>query len=88
MPWSLKTPAEGWCRKNGIIVPKLQLGCCSSSDLLACFRARGINHVVLCGLTTNGSMLGSAGLGADLDFHNGVPRESVMEGEEDVNAFC
>jgi hypothetical protein len=43
---------------------------------------------VLCGLTTNGSMLGSAGLGADLDFHNGVPRESVMEGEEDVNAFC
>lgn len=43
---------------------------------------------MLCGLTTNGSMLGSAGLGADLDFHNGVPQESVMDGEEDVNAFC
>jgi nicotinamidase-related amidase len=80
-------PDNGWGSKDEIILPKLQPGCFSSSDLLAYFRARGIKHVVLCGLTTMGSVLGSARLGADLDFHIVVPREGVMDDDEEVNEF-
>lgn len=80
-------PEGGWGRKDEIILSKIQTGCFSSSDLLAYFRARGIRHVVLCGLTTSGSILGSVRLGADLDFHIIVPREEVMDDEEDVNDF-
>jgi hypothetical protein len=42
---------------------------------------------VLCGLTTCGSILGSARLGADLDFHIIVPKEGVMDDDEEVNNF-
>jgi len=38
--------------------------------------------VVLCGLTTVGSLLGSARLGADLDFHIVVPREGITDDDE------
>jgi nicotinamidase-related amidase len=80
-------PEGGWGKKDEIILSKIQPGCFSSSDLLAYFRARGIKHVVLCGLTTCGSVLGSARLGADLDFHVIVPREGVMDDDNDVNTF-
>lgn len=43
--------------------------------------------MVLCGLTTSGSILGSVRLGADLDLHIIVPREGVMDDEEDVSDF-
>jgi nicotinamidase-related amidase len=80
-------PEIGWGGKDEVILQKLQPGCFSSSDLLAYFRARGIKHVVLCGLTTMGSVLGTARLGSDLDFHIIVPREGVMDDDEDVNEF-
>jgi nicotinamidase-related amidase len=69
------TQKNGWGGKDETILSKIQPGCFSSSDLLAYLRARGIHHVVLCGLTTAGSILGSARLGAHLDFHIIVPRE-------------
>jgi nicotinamidase-related amidase len=78
---------EGWGSKNEIILSKIQTGCFSSSDLLAYFSARGIRHVILCGLTTSGSILGSGRLGADLDFHIVMPREEVMDDEVEVSEF-
>ena len=80
-------PPKGWGTKDEIIVSKLQPGCFSSSDLLAYFRGRGIKHVVLCGLTTMGSILGTARMGADLDFHIAIPREGVMDDDDEVNTF-
>jgi nicotinamidase-related amidase len=80
-------PKSGWGTKDEIIVPKLSAGCFSSSDLLAYLRARGIRHVVLCGLTTSGSILGSARLGADLDFHIVIPKECVMDDESETSDF-
>jgi nicotinamidase-related amidase len=78
-------PEGGWGGKDEIIISKIQAGCSSSSDVLPYFRARGIRHVVLCGLTTCGSILGSARLGAELDFHIIVPKEGVMDDDEEVN---
>ena len=34
-----------------------------------------------------GSVLGTARLGADLDFHIAVPREGAMDDDEEVNNF-
>lgn len=84
---SALVPPTNWGSKDEIILAKLSSGCFASSDLLAHLRARGIRHVVLCGLTTMGAILGSARLGADLDFHIMIPREGVMDDDEEVNSF-
>lgn len=70
-----------------ILLPKFQTSSFGSSDLLGYLRARGIRHVVLCGLTTVGAILGSARHGADLDYHIIIPRSGVMDDEDDVNDF-
>ena len=54
-------PEEGWgTSKYEIVLGKLQPNCFASSDLIKYLGARGIRHVVLVGLTTMGSVLGSA----------------------------
>jgi nicotinamidase-related amidase len=79
-------PPNGWS-KDEIVLGKLAPNCFASSDLLAYLRARGIKHVVLVGLTTMGSVLGSARAGADLDFHIICPREGIREdvGNEEID---
>ncbi|KAJ5113991.1 hypothetical protein N7456_002525 [Penicillium angulare] len=72
---------------NEILLPKFQTSSFGSSDLLGYLRARGVRHVVLCGLTTMGAILGGARQGADLDYHIVIPRQAVMDDEEDVNSF-
>jgi nicotinamidase-related amidase len=84
---ALRPEGDAWGSKDEIIIPKLTAGCFSSSELQGYLRARGVRHVVLCGLTTAGAILGSARLGADLDFHVIVPREAVMDDEQEVNDF-
>jgi nicotinamidase-related amidase len=84
---ALRPEGNEWGTKDEIIIPKITAGCFSSSELQGYFRARGIRHVVLCGLTTAGAILGSARLGADLDFHIIVPREAVMDDDPEVNDF-
>lgn len=83
----LRPKNDAWGSKDEIIIPKLSAGCFSSSELLGYLRARGIRHVVLCGLTTAGAVLGSARLGADLDFHIIVAREGVMDDDKETNDF-
>lgn len=54
-------PSGGWgASRDEIVLGKLQPNCFASSDLLKYLGARGIRHVVLVGLTTMGSVLGSA----------------------------
>lgn len=80
-------PSGGWGGKDEIIVPKITASCFGSSELVQYLRARGIKHVVLCGLTTVGAVLGTARAGADLDFHMIVPREGTIDDEKEVNYF-
>jgi nicotinamidase-related amidase len=90
---NLAIPVEiapaSWGGKDEIALAKLQPNCFGSSELLNYLRARDIHHVVLVGLTTMGSILGSARGGADLDFHIITPRECIIEdvGHEDVDEF-
>lgn len=81
------TPLGGWGNKDEIVLGKLQPNCFGSSDLLAYLRARGIRHVVLVGLTTMGSILGSARAGADLDFHICCVEEGIMDDDPEVHKF-
>jgi nicotinamidase-related amidase len=80
-------PEQGWGGKDEVALAKLQPNCFGSSDLLAYLRARGIRHVVLVGLTTMGSILGSARGGADLDFHVITPREAIIDDDKEVDEF-
>lgn len=70
-----------------IVVSKLQAGGFGSSELLCYLRARGVRHVVLCGLTTAGSVLGGARGAADLDFHTVVVMEGCMDDDGEVGRF-
>ncbi|RSL59954.1 hypothetical protein CEP54_007054 [Fusarium duplospermum] len=80
-------PEEGWGGKDEIVLGKLQSNCFGSSDLIAYLRARGIKHVVLVGLTTMGSILGSARAGADLDYHIICVNEGIIDDEPEVHEF-
>jgi nicotinamidase-related amidase len=80
-------PPSGWGSKDEVPLAKLQPNCFASSDLLAYLEARDIRHVVLIGLTTMGSILGSARGGADLQFHIITPRECIIEDEEGIDDF-
>jgi nicotinamidase-related amidase len=84
VPESL-TPPAGWGSKDEILLGKLRPDCFASSDLLAYLRARGIRHVILVGLTTMGSILGSARAGVDLDFHIGLVEEGIMDDDPEVH---
>ncbi|KAF2801523.1 Isochorismatase hydrolase [Mytilinidion resinicola] len=87
IPSSL-TPPGGWgASKDEIVLGKLQPNCFASSDLLKYLHARGIRHVILVGLTTMGSILGSARGGADLDFHIICPREAIIDDDAEVDEF-
>jgi len=83
----LLSPEAGFGGPDEILLPKFQTSSFGSSDMLAYLRARGIKHVILCGLTTMGAILGGARQGTDLDYHVLIPRQAVMDDEEDVNAF-
>ncbi|KAH8678373.1 Isochorismatase-like protein [Xylariales sp. PMI_506] len=80
-------PPNGWGTKDEIVLPKLQPNCFGSSDLISYLRARDVKHVVLVGLTTMGSVLGSARAGADLDYHIICPREGTIDDDDEVNTF-
>lgn len=69
-------PERGWS-VNEFVLTKQAPSCFMSSSLLKILGARGIKHVVLIGLTTEGSILSSVRHGADLDFHIVVPKEGV-----------
>jgi nicotinamidase-related amidase len=69
-------PEAGWSLDE-FVLTKQAPSCFMSSSLLKILGARGIKHVVLIGLTTEGSILSSVRHGADLDFHIIVPNEGV-----------
>ncbi|PTB35563.1 hypothetical protein M441DRAFT_31781 [Trichoderma asperellum CBS 433.97] len=81
------TPPGSWGNKDEIVLGKLQPNCFGSSDLVSYLRARGVRHIVLVGLTTMGSILGSARGGADLDFHISCVEEGIMDDDAEVHKF-
>lgn len=89
IPENLYPPGGSFGGSNidEILLPKFQTSSFGSSDLLGYLRARGIRHVVLCGLTTVGAILGSARQGADLDYHVVIPRGGVMDDDDEVHEF-
>ncbi|QYT06377.1 Isochorismatase domain-containing protein [Trichoderma simmonsii] len=80
-------PPGGWGGKDEIVLGKLQPSCFGTSDLQSYLRARGIRHVVLVGLTTMGSILGSARAGADLDYHIICVEEGIVDDDPEIHKF-
>ena len=84
VPTSLH-PEQGW-NVNEFVLTKQAPSCFASSSLLKILGARGIKHVVLVGLTTEGSILSTVRHGADLDFHICVPRDGVWCDDAELGA--
>lgn len=72
---------------NEILIHRLRPSAFQDSDLPAYLRARDIKHIVLCGLTTSGTVLGTARQAADNDYHVILPDEANWDDEEDVHRF-
>jgi nicotinamidase-related amidase len=64
--------------KDEFVLTKQAPSCFMSSSLLKILGARSIKHVILVGLTTEGSILSSTRHGADLDYHIIIPSEGVF----------
>ncbi|KAH6876750.1 Isochorismatase-like protein, partial [Thelonectria olida] len=86
IPKSL-TPKDGWGSRDEIVLGKLQPNCFSSSDLTSYLRARGIKHVVLVGLTTIGSILGSVRASTNLNYHIICVEDGIINDEPEVYNF-
>ncbi|KZT42939.1 Isochorismatase hydrolase [Sistotremastrum suecicum HHB10207 ss-3] len=83
IPTALR-PNEGFSAHE-IVVNHLRPSAYSGTDLRVYLRSRGIEHVVLCGLTTSGTILSTAlGMGDD-DWHVIIPREGCWDDDEQVS---
>jgi nicotinamidase-related amidase len=85
IPDAIKPP-NGW-NVDEVLIGKIAPGSFMNSDVLAYLRARDIRHVVILGLTTEGSVLSSVREASDLDFHAIVPKDACWADEEVVHEF-
>jgi nicotinamidase-related amidase len=85
IPGTVKPP-NGWSADE-VLLSKIAPGCFMNSDLLTYLRARDIRHVVIVGLTTEGSVLSSVREASDLDFHAIVPEDACWADEREVHEF-
>jgi len=85
IPDAIKPP-NGW-NVDEVLIGKIAPGSFMNSDVLAYLRARDIRHVVILGLTTEGSVLSSVREASDLDFHAIVPKDACWADEEEVHEF-
>ena len=79
-------PPNGWSADE-VLLSKIAPGCFMNSDLLTYLRARDIRHVVIVGLTTEGSVLSSVREASDLDFHAIVLEDACWADEREVHEF-
>lgn len=89
VPSALKIKeGEGvWPNGNEILVHRLRPSAMQDSDLPAYLRARDIRHIIICGLTTAGTVLGTARQASDNDYHVILPDEANWDDEEEVHRF-
>lgn len=87
VPSAVKPEGTAWPSENEILVHRLRPSALQDSDLPAYLRARDIKHIVICGLTTAGTVLGTARQAADNDYHVILPDEANWDDEEEVHRF-
>ncbi|KAG9012073.1 hypothetical protein FRB93_002216 [Tulasnella sp. JGI-2019a] len=80
------TPTNGWS-SDEFVVTHIRPSILAGSDLDAYLHGRGIKHVVMGGLTTSGTVLGSARQAADQDIHVILPKDLSTDDELDVHDF-
>ncbi|KAF7978616.1 hypothetical protein HWV62_45360 [Athelia sp. TMB] len=88
VPEAVRPPAgTAFPSTNEILVHRLRPSALQDSDLPTYLRARDIKHIVICGLTTAGTVLGTARQAADNDYHVILPDEANWDDEEEVHRF-
>ncbi|CAJ48325.1 cysteine hydrolase family protein [Bordetella avium] len=67
------------------VVIKHRYGAFSETDLNTLLRAKGINTLVLCGISTSGVVLSTLRQAADLDYRIVVAREGCADSDPEVH---
>ena len=67
-----------------IVVTKRRISAFSGSDLELVLRARGITHLVLCGIATSGVVLSTLREAADKDYELTVLADGCVDSDEEV----
>jgi len=68
---------------NNIVITKIRSDAFYQTDLEHILHAKGIQHIVICGISTSGVVLGTALSAADRDYAVSVPREACMSASSD-----
>jgi nicotinamidase-related amidase len=67
-----------------VVVTKRRVGAFSTTDLETILRARNINALVLCGISTSGVVLSTVRRAADLDYNLVVVSDACADGDPEV----
>ena len=68
-----------------IVVTKRRVSAFSGSDLEVVLRAKGISHLVLCGIATSGVVLSTLREAADKDYQLTVLSDCCVDADEEVH---
>jgi nicotinamidase-related amidase len=74
-------------RDGDIVVRKVRVGAFSTTDLAQQLRARGVDTLVLAGLSTSGVVLSTVRDGADRDFRIYVLSDASADPDPEVHEF-
>lgn len=72
-------------KPGDIVVTKRRVGAASTTDLEAVLRGRGVNRLVLFGITTSGVVLSTVRWAADADYRIVVISDLSADREQDVH---
>jgi len=80
-PKPVLTPLEG-----DVVVTKRRVSAFTGSDLEVVLRAKGINHLVLCGISTSGVVLSTTREAADRDYKLTILSDLCFDADPEVHA--
>lgn len=69
------------------VVEKHRVGAFSGTDLDMILRSRGIQTLILCGISTTGALLSALRVAFDLDYQVIVPKDCCADPEPEVHEF-
>jgi len=81
-PKPVLTPIEG-----DVVVTKRRVSAFTGSDLEVVLRAKGITHLVLCGISTSGVVLSTTREAADKDYKLTVLSDLCFDADPEVHAI-
>jgi len=72
-------------RNGEVVVVKHRVGALSETDMQTALRAKGVEHLILAGISTSGVILSTLRLAADFDYGITVVSDACADTDEEVH---